>query len=152
VPIHVDETIFQLRLQGLTPVMAHPERVAYYLEDFDRVEASVRLGALTQVTGASVAGKFGSKAQEFSHRMLKRNLVHVLASDAHDVRHRPPALSDAVSAAARLVGPEAARRFVEENPRAILEGREVDAGGPAPLPARQPGLLGRIAARFNRRR
>jgi len=40
VPMQVDETIFQLRLLGLTPLMAHPERVAYYLEDFDRVAAS----------------------------------------------------------------------------------------------------------------
>jgi protein-tyrosine phosphatase len=150
VPIHVDETIFQLRLLGLTPLMAHPERVAYYLEDFERVAASVRLGALTQVTGASVTGKFGSKAREFAHRMLERNLVHVLSSDAHDVRHRPPVLSDAVRAAAALVGAEAARRFVDDNPRAILEGREVESREPA-TPARRTGLLGRLASRFTRR-
>jgi len=150
VPIHVDETIFQLRLQGLTPLMAHPERVAYYLEDFDRVAASVRLGALTQVTGASVTGRFGAMARDFAHRMLEKNLVHVLASDAHDVRHRPPSLSDAVRAAGRLVGSEAARRLVEDNPRAILEGREVETLEEPP--ERPAGFLSRIASRFARRR
>jgi protein-tyrosine phosphatase len=150
VPMQVDETIFQLRLLGLTPLMAHPERVAYYLEDFDRVAASVRLGALTQVTGASVTGKFGSKAREFAHRMLEKNLVHVLSSDAHDVRHRPPSLSDAMHAAGRLIGAEAARRLVDDNPRAILEGREVEMmEAPQELPA---GFLSRLASRFARKR
>jgi len=149
-PIHVDETIFQLRLQGITPLMAHPERVAYYLEDFDRVAASIRLGALTQVTGASVTGKFGSKARDFANRMLEKNLVHVLSSDAHDVRHRPPSLSDAVRAAARLIGSEAARRLVEDNPRAILEGRVVETGEEPP--ERPAGFLSRLASRFSRRR
>jgi protein-tyrosine phosphatase len=149
VPIHVDETIFQLRLHGLTPLMAHPERVAYYLEDFDRVAASVRLGALTQVTGASVTGRFGSKAREFARRMLEKNLVHVLSSDAHDVRHRPPSLSEAVRAAGRLVGSETARRLVEDNPRAILEGREVETREEPP--ERPAGFLSRLASRFARR-
>jgi protein-tyrosine phosphatase len=150
VPMQVDETIFQLRLLGLTPLMAHPERVAYYLEDFDRVAASVRLGALTQVTGASVTGKFGSKAREFAHRMLDKNLAHVLSSDAHDVRHRPPSLSDAMHAAGRLIGAEAARRLVDDNPRAILEGREVEMmEAPQERPA---GILSRLASRFARKR
>jgi protein-tyrosine phosphatase len=150
VPMHVDETIFQLRLLGLTPLMAHPERVAYYLEDFDRVAESVRVGALTQVTGASLTGRFGSKARDFAHRMLERNLVHVLSSDAHDVRHRPPAMSEAVQAAGRLVGLEAARRLVEDNPRAILEGREIQT--PEPPPERPAGFLGRLASSFTRKR
>jgi protein-tyrosine phosphatase len=129
--------------------MAHPERVAYYLEDFDRVAASVRLGALTQVTGASVTGRFGSKAREFARRMLEKNLVHVLSSDAHDVRHRPPSLSEAVRAAGRLVGSETARRLVEDNPRAILEGREVETREEPP--ERPAGFLSRLASRFARR-
>lgn len=149
IPMHVDETIFQLRLLGITPIMAHPERVAYYLEDIGRVEASVRLGALTQVTGASIAGRFGQKARAFSHAMLARNLVHVIASDSHDMRHRPPVLAEAVAAAAAIVGEPAARRAVETIPRAILEGREVESPEAAPPPRRR-GLFGRLRSLFAR--
>jgi protein-tyrosine phosphatase len=151
VPMRVDETIFQLRLHGLTPIMAHPERVAYYLEDIERVAASVQLGALTQVTGASVTGRFGSKARDFALRMLERNLVHILATDSHDVRYRPPVLTDAVSAAAAIVGEDAARRMVDGIPRAILEGREVDPQPVAEPVMRRPGLLRRLAARLSGR-
>ena len=146
-PMRVDETIFQLRLLGITPVMAHPERVAYYLEDFDRVAASVRLGALTQVTGNSLTGRFGPKARDFAVRMLEQNLIHIVASDSHDVRHRPPILSDARDAIARLAGDETARLLVEENPRAILEGREIEPEIPAQEPPRRSGFLRRLFRR-----
>ena len=150
VPMHVDDTIFQLRLLGITPLMAHPERVAYYLENVDRVAASVRIGALMQVTAASLTGKFGDKARDFARTLLRRNLIHVLATDAHDVRYRPPILSEVIPAAAVDVGEAAARRMVDETPRAILEGRDVEwTEEAAPLPGR--GLRARLRALFSRR-
>ena len=148
-PMHVDDTIFQLRLLGVTPLMAHPERVAYYLEDIERVAASVRLGARTQVTASSLTGRFGDKARDFARAMLARNLIHVLASDAHDVRFRPPVLSEAVRMAASLVGEAAARRLVEDTPRAILDGREVEVEETQPPPRRR-GLAARLRAFFSR--
>ena len=148
-PLGVDDTIFQLRLLGITPLMAHPERVAYYLEDIERVAASVRIGALTQVTGASVTGQFGDRARDFARALLERNLVHVLASDSHDVSYRPPVLSEAVRAAAAIVGEEAARRMVFEVPQAILEGREVQAE--EPRPPHRGGRFHRLRSLFGAR-
>lgn len=150
IPLQVDDTIFQLRLLGITPLMAHPERVAYYLEDIERVVASVRLGALTQVTGSSLTGRFGEKARDFAKALLRRNLIHVLASDAHDVRYRPPVLSEAVRAAALEVGETAARRMVEETPQAILDGKELEPEEPRPRRAR-PGIGARLRSLFSRR-
>jgi protein-tyrosine phosphatase len=150
IPMQVDDTIFQLRLLGITPLMAHPERVAYYLESIERVAASVRIGALTQVTGASLTGKFGDKPRDFARALLRRNLVHVLASDAHDVRYRPPVLSEVIPAAATEGGGAATRRMVEETPRAILDGRDVEITEvPRVAPAR--GFRARMRSLFSRR-
>jgi protein-tyrosine phosphatase len=147
IPMKVDDTIFQLRLLGITPIMAHPERVAYYLEDFGRIAASVRLGALTQVTGSSISGRFGTKARDFAVRMLEQNLIHIVASDSHDVRHRPPILSDARQAVARLAGETTARRLVEDNPRSILAGQDIELEPPPPEPPARRGLLSRLFGR-----
>ena len=149
VPMRVDETIFHLRLLGLTPIMAHPERVAYYLADIERVAASVRLGALTQVTGASITGLFGSKARDFALEMLKRNLVHVVASDSHDVRYRPPILSSAAEVLRRRCGEETARRILEEIPRDILEGKAVEPPEPTEG-VKRTGRLRRLVQRWSR--
>jgi protein-tyrosine phosphatase len=150
IPMRVEDTIFQLKILGITPIMAHPERVAYYLEDMERVVTSVRLGALTQVTGASITGRFGSKAREFAHEMLERGLVHVVASDSHDVSYRPPTLSDAVRTVAQICGEAAARRMVEDTPRAILDGLEVEIG--EPQEALSKGFLARVRSIFRGRR
>lgn len=142
IPLGVDDMIFRLRLAGLTPIMAHPERVAYYLEDLDRLAASVRIGALTQVTASSITGRFGEKAQSYARGMLHRNLIHVLASDSHDVRYRPPLLAEAVRAVSGIVGEATAVRMVRETPAAILEGRDVEI--PEVRPPSRPGLMGRL--------
>jgi len=148
-PMRVDDTIFQLRLLGITPLMAHPERVAYYLEDIERVAASVRLGALMQVTASSLTGRFGDTARDFARALLQRNLGHVLASAGHDVRYRPPILSEAVRAAASLVGETAARRLVEDTPQAILDGREVEVEEARP-PFRRRGLFSLLRSFLHR--
>lgn len=150
VPMHVDDSIFQLRLQGITPLMAHPERVAYYLENIERVAASVRLGALTQVTANSLTGRFGDKTRNFALAMLERNLIHVLASDSHDVRYRPPILSGGFQAAAAVLGETRARRLVQDIPRAILDGKDVEIEeSTAPRPR---GMLARMRSLLAGRR
>ena len=150
VPMHVDDSIFQLRLLGVTPLMAHPERVAYYLEDIERVAASVRLGALTQVTASSLTGKFGEKARDFALAMLQRNLIHVLATDSHDVRYRPPGRAEACRAAAAIGGEAGARRMVQDTPQAILDGRDVEVEEAAAPPRR--GVAARLRSLLTRRR
>jgi protein-tyrosine phosphatase len=54
---------------------------------------------------------------------MQRNAVHVLATDAHDTKNRPPVLSTARQAAAEISGEEVARALVDANPRAIISGQ-----------------------------
>ena len=82
-------------------------------------------GALSQVTAGSLTGAYGKTVQEVAEDLLRRDLIHVLASDGHAARgDRAPLLSEGVEAAARLVGMPAARRMVEDIPLAILEDRD----------------------------
>jgi protein-tyrosine phosphatase len=123
-PLRVEETVFQLKLAGVTPVLAHPERVSYFTADMERLEKLVRLGCLSQVTAAALLGGFGEKTKDFSLRMLEEGLVHVISSDAHDTVYRPPVLSRARDAAAQVVGPERAAEMVSEVPLAICRGAD----------------------------
>lgn len=125
-PVELENLVFQLKLAGIIPIFAHPERIKYFQDDFSRYEAVIRLGAYGQLTTLSVSGRFGETAQEVSEEMLEKGLAHVIASDSHDTRGRPPRLSDAVEAAAGLVGERFASMMVNEIPGAFLEGREPD--------------------------
>ncbi len=129
-PVDLENLVFQLKLAGIVPLLAHPERIRYFQEDVRRYEACVRLGAYGQVTTGSIVGTFGESSRTLSIELLRRRLVHVIASDAHNVRGRPPVLSEAVGVAARWTGETLARRMADDFPRALLEGREPDVPPP----------------------
>ena len=126
-PNYADELLFQLQLRGLTPLIAHPERQEAIQRDPDIMEGLVQRGILGQVTAMSITGKFGSEAQKSAHTLMRRNLVHVIASDGHRPKGpRTPVMAEAVTYAAKIVGPERADAMAVLVPQAILEGRTVD--------------------------
>lgn len=145
-PLDLDGLIFELRLAGFQVLLAHPERIRYFQDDIRRYESAVRVGAFGQITTGSILGVFGERAESFSRELLARRLVHVIASDAHNVRGRPPVLSGAVAAAAEIVGESYARRMTTEFPEALLAGREPEVELPREE-ERRPSLFARLFGR-----
>lgn len=142
-PVRLEEIVFELRVAGITPVIAHPERTRWFQEDPARYEEILRLGALGQMTASSLLGAFGRSIQALSETFVRRRMVHVLGSDAHDTEYRPPRLAQARARWAELAGDESARLATEDVPRAFLEGTPWEP--PAPLPPEKPkGLFGRL--------
>jgi len=142
-----EEIVYRLRLAGVTPVVAHPERIGFFMDNPGRLEALLKLGALAQVTGGSLLGSFGEKSERAAWRMMERRLVHVLASDAHDQKHRRPEMSAAADLVARRAGADVARRMSVEIPAAILAGEDVDVPEPVPRPGGLKGFLSSIFSR-----
>jgi protein-tyrosine phosphatase len=127
-PIFTDYVLSSLRLRGLTPIIAHPERCDALVGDPELLAGMVRLGSLAQVTSTSLTGRFGPEYRKAAETFLERGLVHVIASDGHSHRGpRVPVISDGVEAAARIVGDERALGMAIAVPRAIVEGRPVES-------------------------
>jgi protein-tyrosine phosphatase len=125
IPVNIDRLIFNLLLKDITPVLTHPERILEVQENPNRVYELVSMGVLSQVTAMSITGEFGSRAKKCAHTLLRHNLVHVIASDAHSADYRIPTLSDAVKVAGRMVGEEFARQMVTTVPARIIRGEPV---------------------------
>jgi protein-tyrosine phosphatase len=145
-PVRLDETIFELKVAGITPVLAHPERIRFFQEDVARYEEMLRLGALGQMTTSSLLGTFGKAVKSLSDQLVRRRMVHVLGSDAHDVEYRPPKLLEACERWADLAGAESARHATEDIPLALVQGTPYDPLPPLP-PERPKGLLERLFGR-----
>ncbi|HEX2922730.1 MAG TPA: CpsB/CapC family capsule biosynthesis tyrosine phosphatase [Chloroflexota bacterium] len=132
VPPYVEQALFELQLQGLVPIIAHPERNMEIAAAPEKLERMVRKGMLAQVTAGSITGEFGGQARAAAEAMLSRGLVQIIASDAHAATRRPPRMSGAVRRAAQLVGEEAAESMVEAVPAAILANEDVEPPEPRP--------------------
>jgi len=141
IPPRYIEWMFHLTLAGFTPILTHPERNTAVHGKTDIVRNWVEKGGLVQLTAMSLTGDFGPEIRKCSEELLKYQLVHVIASDAHSAKRRPPVLSKAFKLASSLIGAEYAHKLVKEYPAAIIAGKHIDA--PEALP-KKPGLFSRL--------
>jgi len=125
IPSRIGDWFLRLGDRGLTPVITHPERNAILRQTPQRVIEFVELGCAVQITANALTGFWGQRVARAAAWLLEREAVHVIASDAHDTRHRTPILSQARAAAAEIAGEEVARALIEDNPRAILCGQQL---------------------------
>ncbi len=140
-PSTFEQLLFQLAVQGMRILLAHPERNPSFQDNPDRLASVVQRGAFLQVTASSLAGsRRGSGSAKLARHLLQSDLAHVIATDSHGagVAGRS-SLGAGLDAARRLVGPRA-DWMVRAAPAAILEGRPL----PAPPPASRGGLLRRL--------
>jgi protein-tyrosine phosphatase len=123
-PLNGENLLFQLMARDIVPIISHPERNLWIMQRPERYFEMVRMGCLGQVTAMSLTGGFGSKIRQFAQKLLKKRLIHIIASDAHGINGRPPGLTLAIKEAERIIGKEVAQKMVTEYPRAILEGKK----------------------------
>ena len=121
----VKDCIRKLREKNIVPILSHPERIAMIQKNYKLLRELIQAGALSQVTAMSITGEFGKNIKKFTKTLLLKNLVHVIASDAHSKDRRPPILSRAVAEAATIIGQDQAEMMVRKIPQAIIEGKEV---------------------------
>ena len=115
------EEIFRCLIElGVAPVVTHPERNPILQDSFKRLESWIGMGCLLQVTAQSLTDRFGKAAEKTAWALLKRGMVHVIASDAHDTEHRPPRLDFAREILTRELGAYVAGTLLEENPASII--------------------------------
>jgi protein-tyrosine phosphatase len=104
-------------------VVTHPERNGLLRGSPARLADWVRRGCYVQVTAQSLLGRFGDAAQHWAEAWLDQDMVHFVASDAHDTKSRPPRLRAAYDVVAARKGEAVAQALFRENPLAAFEGR-----------------------------
>jgi protein-tyrosine phosphatase len=119
----------ELKVLGVRPVVAHPERNLVFAREPQRLAELVRRGAVVQITAGSLLGDFGRSAQKACDDFFRLGIVHVVASDAHSLDRRPPRLAAAPEWVGKKWGADVAMGLFSQNPRAILQSL------PLPYPA-----------------
>ncbi len=121
------EVFYELIQDGITPVLAHPERYSYFWDIIDDIIDLIKMGTIIQINAGSLLGYHGTQARFLSEMLLREGLAHVIASDAH----RP----------SRAIGFNMVRaaneykekypmididKMISENPWKILQGETLD--------------------------
>ncbi|MGI9459493.1 MAG: tyrosine-protein phosphatase [Pirellulales bacterium] len=137
----LDPLLKALRKQGLVGILSHPERNRGIIKDPDVMWEVIEAGGLLQITAASLTGAFGSSCQEIAELAVDEGLMHFIASDAHDTKHRPFGMREAYDTICDMASEKLADLVCCENPARVFEGDDVKGG-----------LVGKTARRSTQKR
>jgi protein-tyrosine phosphatase len=125
IPPSMDDTMHQLQLAGLSPIITHPERNSLLRAQPERMYRWLHQGCYAQITALSILGRFGSAAQNRAEEWLDAGRIHFVASDAHNLQGRPLQLRAAYDKVAERRGDAVAQALFQDNPLAAFEGRSL---------------------------
>lgn len=122
----VYEKLEMLTAEGLTPIVAHPERYAFVAEDDFAPFRLKTLGCLLQINKGSLKGNFGRSAYFASHYIIENELADFVASDAHSPYMRTPYLADAYEIISEFHSEEYADLLLNVNPSCVLQNKKIN--------------------------
>lgn len=149
VPPLIEQPLYRMQLEGWVPILAHPERNLVFQTNPDALAELLDHGVKTQITAGSLTGEFGAQARRAAETFLRRNLVHVVATDAHNMTRRPPHVREARRLLEEHVGADVADALMRRNPRAVVENRPLDYD-PEPIVQVRGGFFTRLRSFFER--
>jgi len=118
-PLGLDRRLFELRVRGVDPVLAHPERYAPFQRSPDALEPLLAGGTRLLLDVMSLVGKYGRAPKRAAERMLADGAYFAACSDSHKPRHLE-LVDKAIRRLRKLVGPAQADALLGDGPRALL--------------------------------
>lgn len=124
VPIFTEQLFTKMALEGYIPIIAHPERNSELQKNPNKLAELIELGALAQVTAGVVCGQLGEFSKKCAEMMMDHRLIHIVASDAHNVNTRNYFMKEAYETIALKYGEDAVNRY-KENAQKVLSGESI---------------------------
>jgi protein-tyrosine phosphatase len=115
------ELVFRMKLKGVTPLIAHPERCMEF-ERKGRAAEMVRAGALLQLDMGALIGRYGKTAEKLARQFLGEGLYAVAATDLHSSVNAQAWVGDSLEALEKAAGRAAHRELTDTTPAALLRG------------------------------
>ena len=122
IPDNHKQVLFNLKMSGTTPIIAHPERYRLVQNNFDIINEWLNFGCIIQVSAGSILGKMGKEIEKTALKIINNNSCQILGSDAHNDKNRNFLLREAYDLTEKIMGEVAAQKLVLDNPRSVLEG------------------------------
>ena len=123
-PNDISDLVFEIHTRGITPILAHPERVNPVQKNIRVLHELLDLGMLLQINAGSINGRYGKHAKQTVLELLRLKMVHFVASDCHRM-HIEPVLASGRTAIHALFDEKTARALSIDNPNCILESTQV---------------------------
>jgi protein-tyrosine phosphatase len=122
------DILFRIRLKGVTPVLAHPERCLEF-ERKGRAAEAVQAGALLQLDVGALTGRYGGTARKLARTFLEDGLYAVGATDLHGPVGAREWVGKALEELRSRGGERTFIRLMATSPGRLLAGEPLESGG-----------------------
>ena len=129
----LERLLFNVRMAGYEPILAHPERIVDFAEvqpvlqqwvEQEWVYLQINASALVEPQSADRQERFQQRRSRVD-QLIRQGLVSFAASDAHNMVQRPPQLDRLDKVLRDRYSPAIADLLLRENPQAVLDDRPV---------------------------
>lgn len=125
IPKYMTDLLFAMQLEGFTPIIAHPERYSSDYRKSKLLNELVEKGVLLQINSESIFGAYGKRAKKAAYHLLKAGMVHLVATDSHNLIKIPSDKQLIEKKISHICGIENAERIMYINPQRVLENEDV---------------------------
>ncbi|BCZ47111.1 exopolysaccharide biosynthesis protein [Clostridium gelidum] len=111
---YIFDIIYELKIRGIIPIIAHPERYFFVIENRLYINKFIEYGCLFQVNSGSIQGLFGRKVKLAAELLLNNGIYNFIGSDAHNNTNRTTGLSKAINLSNKI-NTESEKIFIESS-------------------------------------
>lgn len=119
-PAFIKERSYHLISRGFVPILAHIERYPALTKNFDLIEELTEMGCMMQMNAGSILGADGFKVKRFCKKVIQYDMLHLIGSDAHDLKLRVPRMGACAAYLEKKYGRAYAEKILCENPAHII--------------------------------
>lgn len=124
-PSYTDEIVFQILLQGYTPIIAHPERYEFVQEDPNILIEFIKSGVLFQMNYGSIIGAYGKRVEKTATILLKSNMIHFFGTDTHRKNSIYTKMDKIILKIKKIIGEETFEKLSTLNPKTVAENKDL---------------------------
>ncbi|MTI46821.1 MAG: capsular biosynthesis protein [Firmicutes bacterium] len=130
IPTYAKDIIYELKLRGIVPIIAHPERNEKIVENPNILYDFINMGVLAQLNLGSLVGQYGSKVRETAEILVEHNMIHFLGNDIHSSKLDFNIIDKGMRILKRKVGEEKFEEIKNTNAQLVLDDKPIDIEEP----------------------
>lgn len=116
----LERVIQNIISQGITLIIAHPERYSYVQKNYKILNELADMGVLFQANYGSCIGQYGKEAEKTLKKLLKADRISFFGTDCHRANSVYCQMPEVLKKLEKMIGKEKLEKLTTTNPLKLI--------------------------------